>query len=56
MDAVLEGATLVYFDGRLTEAALIVAKAAKAKGMKVLHCSAEIAIDIFISLMHLSGD
>ena len=54
VDAALEGATLVYFDGRLTEAALIVARAAKAKGIKVLYCSAVIAIGKFISLICLS--
>ena len=29
VDAVLEGASLLYFDGRLTQAAVVVAKAAK---------------------------
>eukprot|EP00959_Pyramimonas_sp_CCMP1952_P314503 6583672-Pyramimonas_sp.AAC.2 len=29
LDAVLEGASLIYFDGRLTKAAVMVAKAAK---------------------------
>ncbi|KAK9822274.1 hypothetical protein WJX74_002061 [Apatococcus lobatus] len=36
VEAALAGATLIYFDGRLTEAALVVARAAKAKGIKVL--------------------
>lgn len=36
--AALRGATLVYFDGCLTEAALVVARAARAKGIKVLKC------------------
>ena len=39
VEAALEGATLVYFDGCLTEAALVVAKAARAKGVKVLQSS-----------------
>ena len=38
MRAALHGATLVYFDGCLTEAALEVARAARAKGIKVLKC------------------
>jgi hypothetical protein len=32
----LEGAALVYFDGRLTEAALVVAKAARLAGIPIL--------------------
>lgn len=33
---VLEGAALVYFDGRLTEAAVVLAAAARAAGVPVL--------------------
>jgi hypothetical protein len=36
IDAALEGAALVYFDGRLTEAALLLAKAARRRGVAVL--------------------
>jgi len=36
VDAVLEGASLIYFDGRLTQAAVVVAKAAKSAGVPVL--------------------
>eukprot|EP00775_Hariotina_reticulata_P013293 gene13293-13423_t len=36
IDAALEGAALVYFDGRLTEAALLLARAARAAGIPVL--------------------
>ena len=32
IDRILEGATLVYFDGRLTEVALKLAAAAEARG------------------------
>jgi hypothetical protein len=32
----LEGAALVYFDGRLTEAALLLARSARAAGVAVL--------------------
>ena len=32
----LQGASLVYFDGRLTEAALVLARAARARGVPVL--------------------
>ena len=34
--ALLEGASLVYFDGRLTEAACLLAKAAQEAGVPVL--------------------
>jgi sugar/nucleoside kinase (ribokinase family) len=34
--AALSGAALVYFDGRLTEAALLLARAARARGVPVL--------------------
>jgi hypothetical protein len=34
--AALDGAALVYFDGRLTEAALLLARAARAAGVPVL--------------------
>ena len=34
--AVLDGASLVYFDGRLTEAAVLLARAARATGVPVL--------------------
>lgn len=36
MQRLLSGAALVYFDGRLTEAALVVARAARAAGVPVL--------------------
>ena len=36
VDEALAGASLVYFDGRLAEAALKVAQAARAKGIPVL--------------------
>ncbi|EFJ40764.1 hypothetical protein VOLCADRAFT_84359 [Volvox carteri f. nagariensis] len=36
LTAVLEGAMLVYFDGRLTEAAVLLARAARARGIPVL--------------------
>ena len=36
IDRILEGATLVYFDGRLTEVALKLAAAAEARGVPVL--------------------
>ena len=36
VDEVLTGASLVYFDGRLAEAALKVAQAARRKGIPVL--------------------
>ncbi len=35
-EAVLEGAALVYFDGRLTEAAVVLAAAARERGVPVL--------------------
>lgn len=35
-DKLLAGASLVYFDGRLTEAAFVVARAAKAAGIPIL--------------------
>ena len=34
--AVLDGAALVYFDGRLTEAAVVLAAAARERGVPVL--------------------
>jgi hypothetical protein len=34
--AALDGAALVYFDGRLTEAALLLARAARGRGVPVL--------------------
>ncbi len=34
--AVLDGAALVYFDGRLTEAAVVLAAAARQRGVPVL--------------------
>lgn len=36
IDAALQGAALVYFDGRLTEAALLLARAAHGAGIPVL--------------------
>jgi len=36
VEAALDGAALVYFDGRLTEAALLLAQAARAVGIPVL--------------------
>jgi hypothetical protein len=36
MEAALQGAALVYFDGRLTEAALLLARAARAAEVPVL--------------------
>lgn len=36
MDAILEDASLVYFDGRLTDCAVLLAKAARQKGVPVL--------------------
>ena len=36
VDAALDGAALAYFDGRLTEAALLLARAARARGVPVL--------------------
>lgn len=36
MDAALEGASIVYFDGRLTEAALPLARKARSAGIPVL--------------------
>ena len=35
-NAVLKGASLVYFDGRLTEAAVLLARAARSAGVPVL--------------------
>ena len=35
-DRLLDNAKLVYFDGRLTEAALVVARAARATGIPIL--------------------
>lgn len=35
LNQLLKGAELVYFDGRLTEAALVVAQEAKDRGIKV---------------------
>ena len=42
VDAALDGATLAYFDGFLAEAALVVARAARSKGIQVWphHCLA----------------
>ena len=36
VDRILEGASAVYFDGRLAEPALVLARAARARGIKVL--------------------
>ncbi|KAL3139196.1 hypothetical protein ABBQ32_005971 [Trebouxia sp. C0010 RCD-2024] len=36
IDAILENASLVYFDGRLTDCAILLAKAARQKGVPVL--------------------
>ena len=36
VDRILEGASAVYFDGRLAEPALVLARAARARGVKVL--------------------
>ena len=44
----LQEATLVYFDGCLTEAALVVARAAKAKGIKVF--SLPVILELFLEV------
>ncbi|KAK9822288.1 hypothetical protein WJX74_003194 [Apatococcus lobatus] len=57
VEAALTGASLVYFDGCLTEAALVVARAARAKGIKVLvEAESLVPVDLGLNLEALLAE